>query len=202
LAAAGVSVPQVQLLELQADGVADLPVDFPYPAVVKPVDGAGSLGVERVSAPQSVVLDVEKAWLIEPFCAGSAASVAVLCGPELTLPLPPFGQQLSETLEYLGGWRICDARLVERAQKLAVRAVAALGPTIGYVGIDLVLGDDPAGTDDRVIEINPRLTTSYLGLRQTTRDNLAAAMLAVAEGRPAALSFHDRPVQFAVGAGF
>ena len=202
LAAAGVSVPQVQLLELQADGAADLPVDFPYPAVVKPADGAGSLGVQRVWAPQSLFLNVERAWLIERYHPGTAASVAVLCGPVQTLPLPPFGQRLNATLEYQGGSRICDAQLVERAQELAVRAVAALGPTIGYVGVDVVLGVDPAGGGDRVIEINPRLTTSYIGLRQTTTDNLGAAMLAVAEGRPAALSFHDRPVQFAVGADF
>ena len=38
-----------------------------------------------------------------------------------------------------------------------------------------MLGDDPAGADDVVIEINPRLTTSYLGLRRLARDNLADA---------------------------
>ena len=32
---------------------------------------------------------------------------------------------------------------------------------------------------DRVIEINPRLTTSYVGLRALARFNLAEALLAV-----------------------
>ena len=56
------------------------------------------------------------------------------------------------------------------------------GQLIGYVGVDLVLGVAGDGGDDAVIEINPRLTTSYLALRRLLRTNLAAAMLAVARG--------------------
>ena len=47
----------------------------------------------------------------------------------------------------------------------------------GYVGVDVVLGNDGR---DWAIEINPRLTTSYVGLRALAGFNLAEAMLAVA----------------------
>ena len=54
----------------------------------------------------------------------------------------------------------------------------------GYFGVDLVLGASADGRDDIVIEINPRLTTSYVGLRKLARGNLMQALLAVASGQP------------------
>ena len=67
---------------------------------------------------------------------------------------------------------------------------------VGYLGVDLVLGEAADGSDDVVIEINPRLTTSYVGLRALARENLAAAMLDVASGRTPRLSFADRQLEF------
>jgi predicted ATP-grasp superfamily ATP-dependent carboligase len=60
--------------------------------------------------------------------------------------------------------------------------VGALPGAFGYLGVDLVLGESADGADDFVIEINPRLTTSYIGLRAAVEENLAAAMLDIAEG--------------------
>jgi predicted ATP-grasp superfamily ATP-dependent carboligase len=59
-----------------------------------------------------------------------------------------------------------------------MRAVAeAVGRAVpglrGYVGIDLI--DTVAGAV--VIEINPRLTTAYVGLRESLSRNPAALML-------------------------
>jgi predicted ATP-grasp superfamily ATP-dependent carboligase len=50
--------------------------------------------------------------------------------------------------------------------------------------VDVVLGDDADGSRDFAIEINPRLTTSYVGLRAAAQTNLASAMLKVAQGEP------------------
>ena len=52
----------------------------------------------------------------------------------------------------------------------------------GYFGVDLVLGAAADGSEDAVIEINPRLTTSYIGLRRLARFNLAEALLALVTG--------------------
>ena len=82
------------------------------------------------------------------------------------------------------------------AKRLARQASASLPAATGFFGMDLVLG--PEGPEsDVVIEVNPRLTTSYLGLRLLARQNLAAVMLAVAEGRDAELSFGSQRVEFA-----
>ena len=200
LTAAGVQTPPSRQLAVTPDGTSNLPRDFDYPAVVKRIDGAGSVETRLWHQPERVSLDPEKPWMIERYCAGIPASVAVLCGPNELLPLPPFRQEVeSGSFSYRGGKRLTDHQLIDRAKRLAVRAIRSLRPTTGYVGVDLVLGEAPSGSGDFVIEINPRLTTSYIGLRAIADGNLAAAMLDVAAGRPVTLSFNNNPVEFAVG---
>jgi predicted ATP-grasp superfamily ATP-dependent carboligase len=55
-------------------------------------------------------------------------------------------------------------------------------PSRGFVGVDLVLGHASDGSEDVVIEINPRVTTSYVGLRRALEQNLAELMLDVVQG--------------------
>ena len=177
-----------------------------FPAVIKPCDGAGSWLVTRVSDRQQFVKlatlpayqqALQQGGLrIERFVSGLAASAAVLCGPAEYVPLLPCEQLLGgEGFEYLGGRLPLPAPLAQRARRLALAAVKALPPATGYVGVDLILGPAADGSEDYVIEINPRLTTSYVGLRRACRQNLAKAMLAVAAGQVAALSFDDQPVE-------
>ena len=80
----------------------------------------------------------------------------------------------------------------------AARAVAALRDPTGYLGIDLILGAAADGSEDVVIEVNPRLTTSYIGLRAATDANLAGLMLTIAAGGYATATFRDRPMGFGV----
>ena len=129
------------------------------------------------------------AW--SDYVPGLAASVALLCGPAGRLALPPCKQRISDDgrLRYLGGELPLSAGLAARATELANRAVAALPPTIGYVGVDLVLGRDPNGREDVVIEVNPRLTTSYVGLRAAAQANLAEAMWEIAHGELPQIDF-------------
>jgi predicted ATP-grasp superfamily ATP-dependent carboligase len=64
------------------------------------------------------------------------------------------------------------------------------------VGVDLVLGRDPRGSEDVVIEVNPRLTTSYVGLRAAARSNLAEAMWLISQGQAPTVDFDMRPLEF------
>jgi hypothetical protein len=127
------------------------------------------------------------------------ASVAVLCGPEGPVFLPACGQTLSTDgrFAYLGGYTPLAPTLGERAARLARRGVAALPPALGYIGFDLVLGESERGQDDVIVEVNPRLTTSYVGLRAACRANLGEAMLRVASGQsPGPLRFGSEVVRF------
>lgn len=160
-----------------------------YPLVWKPRDGCGSQATflvhhwEEVSGLEPHVEGYD--MIVQDYVPGQAASVAFLCGPQMTLPLLPAYQHLSTDgrFRYQGGALPLPAELAQRAVELGQRAIAHLPGLIGYVGVDLVLGEAADGSQDYAIEINPRLTTSYIGLRAACLDNLAGAMIEVARGR-------------------
>ncbi len=178
-----------------------LPRDLKFPVVMKPDDGCGSQAIELVRdiayyspAYGSPGLAIR----VEEFIRGLPASVAVLCGPAGNYALPACQQVLSsdDRFGYRGGRLPLESRLDRRARALALGALAALPEPRGYFGVDLVLGEAEDGSGDYVIEINPRLTTSYVGLRLLARTNLAAAMLAVVSGRTPDLCFGNEQLEF------
>src|SRR5262249_43321963 len=135
---------------------------------------------------------------LERFCPGTPASVAVICGPAGQFTLAPCRQRLSADgrFSYLGGECPLPAELHRRATVLAGQALATLPEPTGYLGVDIVLGNQPDGSSDVVVEINPRLTTSYVGLRAVSATNLAGAMLDAAEGKVPCLSWRKGRVEF------
>lgn len=171
----------------KSDGRPPPPVSFP--AVLKPRCGAGSQATMLLRTPaelpgalQRVLAEqYDEEMILQPFVPGKAVSVAFLIGPNDCVPLAPAEQHLSTDgrFQYQGGSVPLPGALAERALMIARRAVAAVAGLAGYVGVDLVLGSAADGSDDRVIEINPRLTTSYVGLRALAEDNLAEALLRV-----------------------
>jgi tyramine---L-glutamate ligase len=162
-----------------------------FPVVWKPRDGAGSTATFLLNS----ALDVARAkahraaehtgpMILQEFVPGQAASVAFLCGPAGNVPLLPAFQSLSDDgrFKYLGGKLPIPLDLAGRVVRLGQRAVDCVPGLLGYVGVDLVLGDGADGSRDFAIEINPRLTTSYVGLRALADFNIAEAMLQVATG--------------------
>jgi len=194
LAAAG--VPTAQGIALESDE--PLPADFAYPAVLKPIEGAGSQDTYMVSGPHDAPPAYAWPRRLEQYMPGLPASAAILCGPAGYTTLVPCKQRLSDDgrLRYLGGELPLAAGLADRAAALAQRAIAALPSTVGYVGVDMILGHDPHGGEDVVIEVNPRLTTSYVGLRAAAQSNLAEAMWRIAQGESQSVSFAERPLEF------
>jgi len=178
-----------------------LPEPGPFPAVLKPREGAGSQATFLVRNKRELARRsrqaVAEGWrgplILQPFVPGMAASVAFLVGPGRCVPLLPAAQHLSDDgrFRYLGGSVPLPVELRDRAVNLARRAVEAVSGLRGYVGVDEVLGDM-----DQVIEINPRLTTSYVGLRALAETNLAEAMLRVAAGEEVTLRWRKGEVRF------
>lgn len=171
--------------------------DFPMPAVIKRNDGAGSM-CERIDEISSRIYD--HVMRIEQLVNGLACSVGFLCQFDaLPIACPAMTQILSNDgrFTYLGGRRLMEADLVQRATQLGYAAIKALPNAVGYVGVDMVLGDASDGSDDFVIEVNPRLTTSYIGIRRLAKQNLAAAMVRASSGQtPQRLLFTDQPIEF------
>jgi predicted ATP-grasp superfamily ATP-dependent carboligase len=173
----------------------DLQTPWDGPTICKPIDGAGSWGVKQVEALPD---PLPYAARLEQFCGGIPASVAVLCGPAQRVALVPCRQYLGGQTGfcYLGGALPLAKPHSNRAQSLALHALQHMPPTVGYVGVDLVLGPSDDGSQDSVIEVNPRLTTSYVGLRRAYRQNLAEAWLKIAAGTESQLSFDGGAVEF------
>jgi predicted ATP-grasp superfamily ATP-dependent carboligase len=196
LRAAGIPAPQGCTI---AVGQA-LPLDFGYPAILKPRDGCGSQGVHLIENREAAARAerVASANRLEAFCPGLPASVVFLCGEGIRYPLPACRQLLSQDgrFTYFGGELPLPAELATRAQSLAARALTAFPAARGYIGIDLVLGESSDGSEDCVIEINPRLTTSYVGLRALCRENLATALLEADRGRQPRLTFSSNVIRF------
>lgn len=165
-----------------------------FPVVWKPRDGCGSTatfllkdGFDLARAKASLPQEHSGPMILQEFVSGRPASLAFLCGPEGNVPLLPTFQHLSTDgrFAYLGGELPIPERLAERAIALGSHALGGIPGLKGYVGIDLVLGEAEDGTQDCAIEINPRLTTSYVGLRALAEFNIAEAMLAIANSSPA-----------------
>ena len=160
--------------------------------IVKPRYGAGSLNTFHCRTPAELAA-AAKAFaadsiagepLVQPFVAGAAVSVAAVVGAGGTTLFPVGRQRMGRTpqLHYRGGFvpaRSADSGAVAAVAQAALMAVPGLR---GYVGVDLIV----SGTDGpQVLEINPRLTTAYLGYRCLTQDNLALRLLTPDVPRPA-----------------
>lgn len=159
-----------------------------FPAVMKPRYGAGSQETYRVASEESLAgicdhVDRDsllRERIVQPFLSGRPISVALIMeeAGNCRHVFPPAEQILSADgrFRYLGGLVPATVPDQTAVAELAARACRSIAGLRGYVGVDLILPDE---TPHRpvVVEINPRLTTSYLGYRGLTDDNLAARML-------------------------
>ena len=172
--------------------------------VTKPRFGAGSQGIQITDDLANVGRFVANdQFVMQPLESGQAVSVAAICSGRETQLLPACRQHLGPrdglsggTFQYQGGSLPLDDCLNRRAHSLARKAITAMPPTIGYCGLDLLLGDRTDAAEDKVVEINPRLTTSYVGLRAACVGNLALAMLQAAQGRTMPLAFSAESIEF------
>ena len=177
-----------------------------FPVVVKPRDGAGSQSTFVVSSPAELRELVKRRdehplladAIVQPYIVGTPVSVAVFCAPDRDRDqaLPVATQRLSDDgrLRYLGGvvpWRGRQAVQVQEAALQACRAVSGLQ---GYVGVDIII--PKSNVEPLVVEINPRLTTSYLGYRQILADPEASPDRGVG-GRSEIAARLVRPERFA-----
>jgi len=176
-------------------------------AVLKPTDGAGSQATTVVHSDadlhRAVAGALRDGWpdlVVQPYHGDvSPASVCVLAG-EQSVVLPPTGQVLSADgrFHYLGASYPLPPDQRRAAADLAGALLRWFGPGLrGWVGLDVGLAGDDDGRDDVCFDVNPRLTTSYLALRQRCRGNLADALVRVAlGGRCPPLEWDETPLEF------
>ncbi len=204
LARYGVPHPPTRVLRPEADwGIAAREVG--YPVVVKPARGAGCHGVCLARNPGELRRAVDMArrangrgrLLLQRYLRGVAASVSLLADGRRAVALTVNFQwvRASRPFAYRGGATPLDHPLAGRAVEAALRTCQALPGLRGYVGVDVVLTKSEAV----VIEVNPRLTTSYLGVRLALEGNVAALALAACAGALPAPPLARRQVRYTAG---
>jgi len=216
LARCGVAHPRTRLLGATANA-APIAEALGYPIVVKPRHGAGCAGVRLVLNPRELRLAVrarpqvrlkadatyesvrgvrlqpdlrgvrrEPDRVVQQYVHGVPASVSLLCDGRRAVALSLNAQavRVGSSFSYRGGCTPLDHPLAHLAFDAAIRTCEAFPELRGYVGVDLVL----SRAEVVVIEINPRLTTAYLGVRsaidrRSRHGNIAAIAIEACRGR-------------------
>lgn len=149
------------------------------PLLCKPDDGAGCTDTRRFDnkAEAADWLARHPGQIAQPWLEGEPASISMLCREGVAWLLA-CNRQLVERdaqglLHYRGSVLNGMAQHWEAFDAVAKQVASALPGLAGYVGVDLMVHQDRV----TVLEINPRLTTSYVGLRQATGLNPARLVL-------------------------
>ncbi|HEU5117405.1 MAG TPA: ATP-grasp domain-containing protein [Isosphaeraceae bacterium] len=156
------------------------PSEGPERAVLKPIDGAGSLDTRIVSRSPRLQ-GFQGPRLLQPFVPGTPMSASFLVDSHDGRFLLGVGMQRQAVstaeLGYLGG--LIPHGDLSWADE-AGRAVEAVPGLRGWVGVDFIRGESGVCT---VVEINPRVTTSLVGIRSHLPSGLLArAWLACVRG--------------------
>ena len=185
-----------------------LPADFrEYPAVLKPIDGAGAVDTYRIAGP-SGLSDAARGLstaLLQPLAPGVAMSAVFLVSSQGEARLIATGRQRiaiqGDRFVYEGGALPVDC---PDALPVLRRALESVDGLRGFVGVDFIWDADRG--EANVLEINPRTTTSCVGLCRLLPPGLLArgwlAAFADAEGWDDAIDRITRaiadapPVQF------
>jgi predicted ATP-grasp superfamily ATP-dependent carboligase len=147
--------------------------------VVKPDDGAGSHDILLVSdwrAARASLKAAEGRLVAQPWVEGEPRSLSLLCADGQTLLLSVNRQHMRNRGDRLSLAGLSVNAVADPLGHYALlgRAVAGAIPGLrGYVGIDFIqTGEGPV-----VLEINPRLTTSFCGLRAALGVNVAGMVI-------------------------
>ena len=157
-----------------------------YPIVLKPADGVSCSGLSLVEDEEQVQKAIEKIradsqserFIAQQFVAGEDASVSLLSTGEKAVAVSLNKQNITLAepdgiSSYDGGSVPFDHQLKQEAFRVAEKVVKSIAGLRGYVGVDLILTQEKPF----VVDVNPRLTTSYVGLRRVAGFNVAEAIV-------------------------
>lgn len=153
--------------------------------VVKPVAGCGAIGVRLTDEP------AQEGEYAERYIEGEHLSVSLVCNrivgeacekysgkPPVVLALnrQSITRDPDGAFHYHGGETPVDHPRSAEIQNAAVAAATVLGCQ-GYCGVDVVVADKVY-----VVDVNPRITTSIVGIAACMQEEIADVLIAAAHG--------------------
>lgn len=142
--------------------VDELPVGVPPPFITKPDDGAGCLETRLWNVLPAGLVD--PGIVVQPFIEGVPASLCIACDDKRAVLLSANRQhiEIRDASLHLSGVTVGAIEDNGRLCRLAQAVLGAMPGLRGIIGVDLIL--TPARP--MVVDVNPRLTTSYVGLHR------------------------------------
>jgi len=168
------------------------PITFKYtnfprgqsgPWVAKLIDGVACENSRYFDSEDELIgwmQDKQDSHIIQQYQLGTAASFSMLCysGKAVMLSCNQQKMDLQDgQFRYAGSVVNGMLEHLNAFQELATKIVTALPGLAGFVGVDLIAHHDGDAWRYAVLEINPRLTTSYVGLHQACGLNPARLIL-------------------------
>lgn len=161
--------------------------------VVKSRDGAGCNDMKLFSNVNALLeyfseqaiqdARIPDQFIVQEWIPGRACSAAILCDTKAPVLLGAVEQQLEYLpegvendrfeIKYVGGAGPLQNISSVELQTFIDRVFDAFNGARGWIGIDFVVATDGSM---HLIEINPRMTTSYLGYRQWYGNRIAQAL--------------------------
>jgi predicted ATP-grasp superfamily ATP-dependent carboligase len=167
--------------------------------VLKPDDGVGCHGIRICRDRDDLYQQFESLpknseYVIQPFVHGTPTSLNILACRGEAYVLSVNHQRIAVTdnrFVLLGC--LVNGQLNHRARyhRIGQEVAAALPDLWGIIGVDLI----DTKQELQVLEVNPRITTSYAGLRESTGINPAAMVLDLLHDK---LPLHDQILQTSV----
>lgn len=163
----------------------DWPQNNPGPWVAKADDGAGCENSGHFESSAALLNWMrqgrESTHIIQPYQKGIPASISMLCHEGCAwllscntqkIMLQKYSPEIAR-FNYTGSVLNGMTRHWLSFEKIASQVAHIVPGLSGYVGVDVVVDDGQV----HVLEINPRLTTSYAGLRRATGCNVARMVI-------------------------
>ena len=169
--------------------------------VVKPDDGVGGEGVVYVETKEKLERflagENQSNLVFQEFIPGIPASISMITANGEILVLSYNRQYFDFSVDGRGklSGLLVNGLTKQKTilDKIARQVGVKLPSSCSYIGIDLIIAKDGPG----IVEINPRLTTAYAGLRQAMGCNPAEFIMEVATNRkiPDTAEFSFHPVR-------
>jgi len=150
------------------------------PCLLKPDDGVDCDGIRLLPAAPAVI---PAGQVLQPVLPGQSCSLCLLCMDDGVTVLSCNEQRISgdgATFRYNGS-RVAGRPVQPQHRQLAAAIHAAIPGLFGLVGVDFLDADGQL----TVLEVNPRPTTSFAGLRAATGIGLGTHLSALFQSRVA-----------------
>jgi len=176
----------------------------PFPqSVIKPIDGVGCEDNRIIPTAEdfkSVIesLDQSKRFLIQPLLTGQAVSLSCLFKQGKAWLISCNQQQMliQNNRFSLAACLVNVANQNQVFYQGLIQQIAQALPGLwGYIGIDLIETPDQGPL---ILEINPRLTTSYVGIKQASGINVAEQVIKLLDGEPDLHFFNPKPIRVVI----